>query len=155
MSYNPTRYFVFALFLLLCQVSLCQDDIKIDAFNVFNYQCYGNNDSIMLPDNCVGPKYYNYEEGSIIYFTSPDTVTINILCGGNAILTFNKAYIAVDSILDNGKVRSISYYDKVTNKYARKDYISNSAITYEGVSEDQKYEYNMLFNMFAEDRRKN
>jgi len=42
----------------------------------------------------------------------------------------------------------------VNNKYARKDYISNSEITYEGATEDKKFEYNMLFDMFTEDRRK-
>jgi len=57
--------------------------------------------------------------------------------------------------LDNGKIVSSSYYDKITNKYARKDYILNSTIIYENVSEEKKYEYNMLFNMFTEDRKTN
>jgi len=155
MAYYPTKYLLVTLFLLISQISFCQDDIKIDAFKTFNFRCYGQSDSIMLPDDCVGPRYYNYEEGCIISFNSPDSARVDILCGGDAVLTINKAYVVVDSILDNGKIVSSSYYDKITNKYARKDYILNSTIIYENVSEEKKYEYNMLFNMFTEDRKKN
>ena len=154
MAYYLKRLLVFVLLLLISQVALCKEDFKIDAFKVFNFKCNKGNDSITLPDNCVGPKYDNYEEGWIINFLSSDTVSIRILCGGDAILSFNKAYVIVDKIMNHGKVISIRYYDKVNNKYARKDYISNSEITYEGATEDKKFEYNMLFDMFTEDRRK-
>jgi hypothetical protein len=50
--------------------------------------------------------------------------------------------------------KSIRYSDQVNNRYARKDFISGSEITYEGVKEDEKNEYDMLFDMFTEDRRK-
>ena len=154
MNCNLNRFLLLVFLIFTSQITFCQDDVKIDAFKVFNYQCNGGNDSITLQDHFVGPKYYNYEEGSIIYFASQDTVNISILCGGDAVLTFKKLYNSVDTIKNNGRIVSIRYYDKVNNKYARKDYISNSEITYEGVSEDKKNEYNMLFDMFTEGRRK-
>ena len=155
MKCNLNRYLLLFFLIFTSQIVSCQDDVKINAFKVFNYRCNGGNDSITLPAHFVGPKYFNYEEGSIVYFVSPDTVSIRLLCGGDAILEFNNPYNVVDKIMNEGKVLSIRYYDKVNNKYARKDYISNSEITYEGVTEDKKNEYNMLFDIFTEDRRKN
>jgi len=155
MKCNLNRYLLLFFLIFTSQIVSCQDDVKINAFKVFNYRCNGGNDSITLPAHFVGPKYFNYEEGSIVYFVSPDTVSIRLLCGGDAILEFNNPYNVVDKIMNGGKEISIRYYDKINNKYARKDYISNSEITYEGVTEDKKNEYNMLFDIFTEDRRKN
>jgi hypothetical protein len=98
-------YLLFVLSLWMSQTAVCREDVKAEAFKVFNYRCYNGSDSILLPDCFVGPKYYNYEEGTIIGFMSPGSVTISILCGGNAVLTFDKRYSAVDTIRENGRIQ--------------------------------------------------
>lgn len=160
MKFNIYKNILLILFLLISRGVFSQDgDVTIDPFKDFYFKCYGDKDSIMLPEQFRGPKYYYYEEGSIISFIAiEDSVrigaTVKILCGGDAVLTFQDSYAVIDTVTENGKVVSLRYYNKDKKIYARMDYLIHSTIIYENVKEDKMQEYNMLFDMYAGDRRR-
>ena len=119
-----------------------QSNIKLQHFD-----CYNNNVSIPLPEDFKGPKYFNYEEGSIIDFFSPtDTCVVSILCGGDAELKLDSTYQVVNTKKISVKGERITYYSKTLNRYARKDYLEEYLIMYDRANAARKDELDKVFD---------
>ena len=110
------------------------------------FSCYNKLDSILLPSDFYGPKYYCYEEGSIISFTSHDTCFISILCGGNAILTIDSTYERIDTVKGPMNERHRKFYSCEKNRFARQDYMNNYFIMYENASKFRKEDLDIIFD---------
>ena len=121
-----------------------------EKFTNFNFYCYSNLDSILLPSDFHGPDYFQYEEGSIISFKAHDTCIVSILCGGNMFLNLDSTYIRIDTMVAN-KYRHKIYYSRVKNRYARQDYTRNFFIMYENATEQRKLDLDKIFDLFRQE----
>lgn len=125
--------------------------IQITVFSqiktsLHNFECNENIASIVLPSDFVGPKYFHYEQGSIINFFTPDTCVVSFLCGYNAELSLDSTYHPIDSIvLGKGKAR-ITYFSKALNRYARKNYLKEYLIMYDRANLIRKQELDAIFD---------
>jgi hypothetical protein len=114
--------------------------------NLHTFECNENIASIVLPTDFIGPKYFHYEQGSIINFFTPDTCVVSFLCGYNAELTLDSTYHPIDSIvLGKGKAR-ITYFSKALNRYARKNYLNEYLIMYDRANLIRKEELDIIFD---------
>jgi len=113
----------------------------------YRYNCWNENDSILLPPNFLGPKYFNYTEGAIISFIAIDSCMVEILCGANADLALDDKYEKNDSIMNNNIVKQYFYSIKGANLYARKIYSNRFIIVYQHASFLQKKELDMAFDL--------
>lgn len=87
--------------------------VKFECWNIF--------DSILVPSDCTGVEYSPTEEGPIIDFKFKYGGCISIICAGNSYLSVGMNFVAQDTVMVGGKIRSIRYYDKSLNMYARED----------------------------------
>ena len=110
------------------------------------FSCYNEIDSILLPSEFYGPKYFSYEEGSIISFTTYDTCWVSILCGGNAILTIDSTYKRIDTVKGPLNEHHLMFYSCEKNRFARQDNTSNYFIMYENASKFRKEELDIIFD---------
>lgn len=135
------KYSITIFFTILALCLYAQSNIKLQHF-----ECYGNNTSIPLPEDFKGPKYFNYEDGTIIDFYTPDTCVVSILCGENGELKLDSTYqvVNVKPIGVHGK--KISYYSKTLNRYARKNYLEQYIIMYDRANEARKNELDKIFD---------
>jgi hypothetical protein len=106
-----------------------------------------------LPTDSFGPHYYNYAEGSIVDFNFPDSSSISILCGGNALLVLDSLYLSTDTVKVNGKVFSIRYFNKANNRYARQDYLNDFDILYQDVSLKRKDVFDSVFDFLEQNKK--
>ncbi len=145
---------VLIIFSLISQLAFSQLNINPEMFKTFTFQCFSRTDSIKLPNDLRGPKYFNYEEGSIVSFVSSDSIMIRILCGADALLTLDSLYLGVDSIKDNGRLISIRYINKIKNRYARQDYNIDYGILYQDVPYQRKDEFDSAFDRLRNNQQK-
>jgi len=139
------KYLMTIVLIVLSVSSYCQND-KNNLLRTNYYKCHQNNTSISLPVDFFGPKYFYYEEGSIIDFCTSDTCVVSILCGGNAELSLDSSYHVTDSIaLVQGKLR-INYFSKTLNRFARRDYLHEYLIMYDRASILRKNELDSIFD---------
>lgn len=119
-----------------------RENVKIQYF-----ECRGNNTTILLPADFKGPKYFPYEEGTIIDFYAPaDTCVVSVLCGDNGELKLDAGYQITDTQqLAHGRKR-ISYYNKQKDKYARKGFLEEYVIMYDHANAARKDELDKIFD---------
>ena len=111
----------------------------------FDFSCRSRKESIPLPSDFKGPQYFSYEEGSIVYFFSINTVNhsgsiddyciISVLCGANANLSLDSSYMPVEIREDK---KDILYYSEEKNKYARRIRLKRYLMTYEHATIEKK-----------------
>jgi len=89
-------------------------------FKKFKYKCNNDTNSILLPADYQGPKYFCDEEGSILNFVAPDLSMVSILCAGNTIINCSEIYSKIDTIKNENGGYSIIYFDEIKKIYARK-----------------------------------
>lgn len=141
------------MFSMISQVVLSQSSNKSGIFKNSTFQCFGRIDSIKLPHDLMGPKYFNYEEGSIVSFASLDSSKITILCGADASLSLDSLYLGVDSVIANGRLISVKYINKTKDRYARQDYDSKYDILYQDVPYQRKGEFDATFDMLKDSKQ--
>ena len=113
----------------------------------YRFTCWNEKDSILLPPNFLGPKYFNYTEGAIISFIAFDSCMVEILCGADADLALDDKYEKNDSIMNNNIVKQYFYSIKGANQYARKIYSKRFIILYQHASFFQKKELDIAFDL--------
>ena len=113
----------------------------------FNYLCLSDSNSILLPNDFIGPKYYHYEEGAIVYFIAPDLSCVDILCGGCADLSCGETYSIIDTLKNESGWNSIYYFDKLNNVYSRKLRAKNRTYMYRDVPINRKIELDYVFDL--------
>ncbi|MDR3704457.1 MAG: hypothetical protein P4L28_00940 [Paludibacteraceae bacterium] len=109
-------------------------------------ECRGNNLSIALPADFKGPKYFNYEDGTIIDFYTPDTCVVSMLCGESGELKLDSTYQLVNTQPIGASGKKITYYSKALNRYARKDYLEEYLIMYDRANVARKNELDKVFD---------
>jgi len=138
------------LFLNLNNV-YCQSGNSGSDISCFKFYCYNKIDSILLPSDFYGPEYFSYEEGSIIGFSTHDDCRVNILCRGDAILSLDSTYQAIDTVKTNLNRRYIVYYSKFKNQFARRDHLKKNVAIYENASLYRKRILDGLFDSIMKD----
>jgi hypothetical protein len=121
----------------------------------FNYLCLGDSNTILLPVDFIGPKYFHYEEGAIAYFNAPDLSGVEILCGGCAELSCNKTYTITDTIKKGIDCYSVFYFDKLNKVYSRKLRTQNRIYMYENISTKRKAELDYVFDLIEKESKNN
>ena len=149
----------YTIFILICfctisRIVFSQTNNKHELYKVFTYKCFSRIDSVKLPIDLIGPKYFYYGEGTIVSFISSDSITISILCGADAALVLDSLYLLIDSIQFNGRVITNRYLNKEKKLYARKDYFNDFEILYEDVPFQRKNEFDMAFDMLRDCKQK-
>ncbi len=110
------------------------------------FSCSNNNTSITLPSDFHFPKYFEYATCTIASFSTPDTCVVSVLCGEAGELEMDSSYQVVDMMeLSNGVKRAF-YYSKMFNKHARKDYLLEYQIMYDGATEARKTLLDLVFD---------
>jgi hypothetical protein len=118
-----------------------------DSLTLFEYQCYNGTDSIYLPADYIGPKYFCHEEGCIIDFLGPDLSMVSILCAGCTTLVIDSKYILSDTIQgENGDYYKY-YYWKSKDKYACICRIHNRTYKYQDVTSKRKNQLDRAFGI--------
>lgn len=136
------KKYLFTILFTIFMVSLsAQSNIKIQ-----HVECYNNSISIPLPEDFKGPKYFNYEGGTIIDFYTPDTCVVSLLCGESGELKLDSTYQAVDTKQVSANGKRITYYSKALNRYARKDYLEEYLIMYDRANAARKDELDTIFD---------
>lgn len=112
---------------------------------LYHFECFGNNTTIMLPNDFLGPKYFPYEGGSIVdFYADKDTCVVSMLCGESGELKLNTNYKALPK--QNGK-QSTYYYNIEENKYARKLNTEQYQIMYDHANAGRKEELDKIFDL--------
>jgi hypothetical protein len=136
------KKYLFTISFTIFIVSLyAQSNIKLQ-----HVECYNNNVSIPLPEDFKGPKYFNYEGGTIIDFYTADTCVVSILCGESGELKLDSTYKVVDTKQISASGKRITYYSKALNRYACKDYLEEYLIMYDRANSARKYELDKIFD---------
>ena len=130
--------------------SYCQVDSLKTSIKKTSFYCYNKKLSIEIPNDFIGPKYYSYEEGSIISFTSRNCI-ITVLCGGDARIETDSTYQKTDSLFVQKKFESYKYYSSRKNLYARKDILKNMELLYENIPENRKVELDRILDNFEKE----
>jgi hypothetical protein len=128
----------------LSSLLMAQPEAKV-GLKYVRFECWTRTDSIQLPADCIDPEYYSTEEGPIIDFKFKHGGQISILCAGNSYMSVGDHFIAQDTVMINGKIESIRYYDKSINLYARADK-SLGYGTYYYVPASRKEEFDKVFD---------
>jgi hypothetical protein len=139
----------FFIFLFYTEILFSQESIIDTKFKIASFQCYNKIDTLRLPSDYIGPRYFSYEEGAIIGFSFPDSSLISILCGGDALLVLDSLYLVTDSLYFNGRVISKRYFNKVTNRYARQDYPVDFDILYQDVKPQRRDDFDTVFDIIS------
>lgn len=112
---------------------------------LYHFECFGNNTTIPLPSNFLGPKYFPYEGGSIVdFYADKDTCVVSMLCGETGELKLDETYKALPN--QAGK-RSIYYYSEAKNKYARKLNTEQYMLMYDHANAIRKAELDAIFDL--------
>ncbi len=140
--------YIFTTLLIAFGVIAVQGQVNSDTGLIkFKYFCYSDSNSIFLPADFQGPKYYNYEEGSIVDFVAPDLSIVSILCGANAVLNCNETYSETDTIKNKNGGYSIYYIDKSHDVYSRKLRAENRIYMYCNASNKRKIQLDYVFDL--------
>lgn len=131
----------FATILLQGQVNFGSDLKKL------KYYCISDTNSILLPKDFLGPKYFHYDEGAIVYFIAPDLSGVEILCGACADLSCGDTYEITDTLKNESGWYSICYFDKLNNVYSRKLRAKNRTYMYRNVPTMRKNELDFVFDL--------
>ncbi len=109
-----------------------------------HFECYGNNTSVPLPDDFLGPKYFPYEGGSIVdFYTDADTCVVSMLCGETGELKLDETYTL---ITEKSSENSMYFYSEVKNKYARKVRTAEYIIMYDHANDSRKEILDKIFD---------
>lgn len=109
-----------------------------------HFECFGNNTSVPLPDDFLGPKYFPYEGGSIIdFYTDADTCVVSMLCGETGELKLDESYKAIP---EKSSESNIYFYSEIKNKYARKVKTAEYIIMYDHANESRKEMLDKIFD---------
>ncbi len=140
-------------FFMISHYGFCQINDNPESFKIYSFKCFNRIDSIKLPDDLIGPKYFYYGEGAIVSFISSDSITISILCGSLSTMSVGSMYSEVDSIKTNGRLTSIRYINKTNNRYARHDYNSRYDILYRNVPYLRKDKFDLAFDIMIDNEQ--
>lgn len=135
-----------AISLILIAIGNIHAQQENNNLKIQYFECRGNNSSIRLPVDFKGPKYFNYEDGTIIDFYTPDTCVVSMLCGESGELKLDSTYQVVDIKQISSGGKRISYYSKALNRYARKDYLEEYLIMYDRANSARKDELDKIFD---------
>lgn len=128
------------ILLLMASISLSAQSLK----NCY-FECYGNNISIPLPNDFLGPKYFPYEGGTIVdFYADKDTCVVSMLCGESGELKLDETYKTLAP--QTGKA-SIYYYSATKNKYARKLNLNEYQLMYDHANATRKAELDVIFDL--------
>lgn len=136
-----------SIFLFVASMLTAQPEIKTGQRYV-SFECWNKPDSILVPADCIGAEYYPTEEGPIIDFKFKRGGSISILCAGNSYLSVGLNFVVQDTVMVGGKIRSIRYYDKSLNMYARDDQSLGYGMQYY-VPERRKEEFDTAFDIIC------
>jgi hypothetical protein len=129
------------------QLIKCQIDSRSEKFKLVSIKYFNGVDSINLPNDFIGPKYFYYEEGSIIDFYFPDSSSVEVLCGADAIISPDSSFISIDSTIINKRIITIRYFNKTKRLYARQDFLPNFDILYQNASLQRSLEFDKVFEL--------
>lgn len=140
--------YTFTILLIVFTSFVLHGQVNFDSeLKKFNYLCFTDSNSILLPRDFSGPDYYRYEEGAIVYFIAPDLSMVEILCGGCADLSCGKTYSVIDTLKNKNNWNSIYFFDKLNNVYSRKLRAKNRTYMYVNVPAKRKIELDYVFDL--------
>lgn len=121
---------------------------QTEAKKLYHFECFGNNTSILLPDDFLGPKYFPYDGGTITdFYADKDTCVVSMLCGETGELKLDDSYKTLPA--QAGK-HSIYYYSAEKNKYARKLNTEQYQIMYDHANASRKEDLDKIFDVLEE-----
>lgn len=140
--------YTFAIILIALATFIMQGQINFSSdLKKFDYYCISDTNSILLPNDFSGPKYFYYEEGAIVNFIAPDLSGVAILCGACADLSCGDTYAITDTLKNESGWYSICYFDKLNNVYSRKLRAKNRTYMYSNVPTMRKAELDFVFDL--------
>lgn len=118
---------------------------QVPTQKLYHFECFGNNTSIPLPPDFLGPKYFPYEGGSIIdFYADKDTCVVSMLCGESGELKLDETY---KTLAPQAGKASIYYYSATKNKYARKLNLNEYQLMYDHANATRKAELDVIFDL--------
>ena len=135
-------------------IAICDEkSISSDTLVFYRYACYNDTTSILLPTDYIGPKYYFYEEGSIISFYSNDLSIVSILCGANARLSVDSSYLQTNRIQRESGDYFIHYYRESKDQFACQCKINGRIYLYEGANLIRKKQLDKVFEIIENKKK--